>query len=212
MIRKEYQVGQWQFPFVAYFPDNMADNLPMIVQLHGAGERGNGSSELYKVDANGFSHILHGQKEFSCVFIMPQCSTDSFWVAEIPHLYEFILKAVKEFHIDSRRIYLTGLSMGGYGTWYTAMRHPELFAAIAPICGGGMVWNAGVLDMHIWAFHGTEDSVVYPTETINMINKIRCLKKNNHEVKMTLVDKEGHGVWDIAYQEQLLEWLLTKSK
>lgn len=93
--------------------------------------------------------------------------------------------------------------MGGYGTWYTALRYPQMFAAIAPVCGGGMVWNAGVLDMPIWAFHGTEDAVVYPIETFNMIRKIRSGACEN-EVKMTMLDKVGHNAWEYAYQEELL--------
>ena len=102
--------------------------------------------------------------------------------------------------------------MGGFGTWYTALRHPQLFAAIAPVCGGGMVWNAGVLDMPVWAFHGTEDEVVYPSETINMIHKIRTTGLNKQEVKMTLLDNVAHNAWDYAYKQELYDWLLSKSR
>ena len=102
--------------------------------------------------------------------------------------------------------------MGGFGTWYTAMRYPQLFAAIAPVCGGGMVWHADALDMPVWAFHGTEDEVVYPTETINMIHKIRTAGFNQKEVKMTLLDNVGHDAWVAAYQKELYDWLLSKSR
>lgn len=212
MIREEFQAGQWQFPFVVYRPEVMSDNLPIIVQLHGAGERGTGYDQLSMMDVHGFSNMLQNGEEYQCIFVMPQCSPESFWVAEIPNIYGFIQSVVKYFHADEKRIYLTGLSMGGFGTWYTAIRYPQMFAAIAPVCGGGMVWNAWVLDMPIWAFHGTEDDLVYPSETINMIHKIRTLGMNQNEVKMTLLDNVGHDAWVAAYQKELYDWLLSKSR
>ena len=212
MIREEFQAGQWQFPFVVYHPETMNENLPMIIQLHGAGERGNGQEELERVDVHGFSKMLQQGGEYPCVFVMPQCSPESFWAAEVPNIYGFIQAVKRYYQADEKRIYLTGLSMGGFGTWYTALRYPQLFAAIAPVCGGGMVWNVAVLDMPIWAFHGTEDETVYPSETINMIHKIRTIGVNKQEVKMTLLDKVAHNAWDYAYQQELYDWLLSKSK
>ncbi len=212
MIREEFQAGQWQFPFVAYYPETISDNMPLIIQLHGAGERGNGYEDLCKVDVHGFSKLIQKGKEYPCIFVMPQCSPESFWAAEVPNIYSFIQAVIQHFRADEKRIYLTGLSMGGFGTWYTSMRYPQMFAAIAPVCGGGMVWHAGSLDMPIWAFHGTEDEVVYPSETINMIHKIRTVGTNKNEVKMTLLDNVAHNAWDYAMQEELLYWLLSKSR
>lgn len=140
---------------------------------------------------------------------MPQCPENSFWVAEIPFIKEFIMKIVKEFHCDPDRISLTGLSMGGYGTWYTAMAYPEMFAAIAPCCGGGMPWNAGVLKMPVWAFHGGIDDVVFPYETENMI---RGMEAAGLHPKLTIHPESGHDVWDLAYREELLEWLMEQKK
>lgn len=212
MIREEFQAGQWQFPFVVYHPEMMSENMPMIIQLHGAGERGNGQEELQRVDVHGFSKMVQQGGEYPCIFVMPQCSPESFWAAEVPNIYGFIQAVKRYYQADEKRIYLTGLSMGGFGTWYTALRHPQLFAAIAPVCGGGMVWNAGVLDMPVWAFHGTEDEVVYPSETINMIHKIRTTGLNKQEVKMTLLDNVAHNAWDYAYKQELYDWLLSKSR
>ena len=212
MVREEFQAGQWQFPFVVYRPEVMSDNLPMIVQLHGAGERGTGYDQLSMMDIHGFSNMLKNGEEYQCIFVMPQCRPESFWVAEILNIYAFIQSVMKHFHADEKKIYLTGLSMGGFGTWYTALRYPKMFAAIAPICGGGMVWHADALDMPIWAFHGTEDETVYPSETINMIHKIRALGVNQNEVKMTILDNVGHDSWVAAYQKELYNWLLSKSR
>ena len=209
MIRTEYNQNKFEFSFVAYTPEKATGKLPLVIQLHGAGERGFGNEDLYKVDIHGFSELLT-KEDFECIVVMPQCPTNSFWVAELQKIHTFIGNLKNEFDIDENRIYLTGLSMGGYGTWYTSMAYPDTFAAIAPVCGGGMVWNAPILKMPIWAFHGSEDTVVYPSESLNMINKIR--ETRTEDVKLTILDGVGHNAWDKAYQRELLEWLLSKSK
>jgi len=212
MIREIVEGQGWQFPFVMYRPETITANLPLIVQLHGAGEVGNGGTDLDKVEIHGLSHLLEAGEEYPCMFVFPQCPPESFWVAEISNIHAFIQKLILSYQLDAKRIYLTGLSMGGYGTWYTALRYPEMFAAIAPICGGGMVWRAGVLDMPVWAFHGSEDGVVYPSETMNMIHKIRMEGSNQSEVKMTIFDGVEHNSWVGAYTPTLVEWLLSKKR
>ena len=212
MIRKTIDDGSLPFPAVIYHPADIHPGMPLIVQLHGAGEVGNGGAELAAMDVHGFAHILTADKEYPCLFAMPQCSPESFWAAEISNLYTFIQSLCQRFQIDRDRIYLTGISMGGYGTWLTACRYPDLFAAIAPVCGGGMVWKADVLKMPIWAFHGTEDDVVFPTESLNMIRKIRQSCYKEQDVRLTMLDGVAHNEWDNTYDEELLNWLLSKHK
>lgn len=212
MIREEFNGNGWEFPFVLYRPSKVTENMPLVVQLHGAGEVGSGGEDLYKVDLLGISHIMTEEAEYPCLVVLPQCPLDSFWAAEIPNIHRFIQHVTAHFHTDEKRTYLTGLSMGGYGTWLTASRYPQMFAAIAPVCGGGMVWRCYALDMPIWAFHGTEDATVYPTETLNMIQKLRTLRPNDPEIKATFLDGVGHGAWDYAYTEELLSWLLSKKR
>ena len=89
------------------------------------------------------------------------------------------------------------------------MAHPDLFAAIAPVCGGGMAWNAAVLKMPIWAFHGADDKVVSPNQTDEMVEK---LKELNYDVTYTRVENVGHNVWENAYNKELIEWLLSKKR
>ena len=208
MKRIEHREKKWQFPFVEYSPEKMTENLPIIIQLHGAGERGEGKEDLSLVDIHGFSKIIAG-KDYPCIFIMPQCPCESFWVAKLESIVSFIEKLISEYNADRDRIYLTGLSMGGYGTWFTAMARPDLFAAIAPVCGGGMAWNAGVLTMPIWAFHGAEDTVVSPIQSDEMVEKLTLL---GHDVKYSRVEGVGHNVWENAYTEELITWLLSKKK
>ena len=203
MIRTEHREDKWLFPFVAYSPTHKSGALPLIIQLHGAGERGDGSN-LSLVDVHGFSKVI-ADKEIPCIFVMPQCPVESFWAARVESIITFIGQLVEEFHVDADKIYLTGLSMGGYGTWYTAMARPDLFSAIAPVCGGGMAWNAGVLKMPIWAFHGACDTVVSPTQSDEMVEKLKAV---GADVRYSRVEGVGHNVWEHAYNEELLSWLL----
>ncbi len=212
MKRTAVDSKDYALPFVIYTPEKLGGKLPLIIQLHGAGEVGNGGDDLCKVEVHGLANYFK-TKDIDCITVMPQCPSDSFWIAEIPTVHELIMQVIASYPVDEKRIYLTGLSMGGYGTWNIACRYPSLFAAIAPICGGGMVWKAPrVLDMPIWAWHGTEDATVYPSETINMINAIRKVRPNDPEIKMTLVDGVGHDVWNKAYRDELVSWLLSKSR
>ena len=109
------------FPYYAYIPDTISSHPALIIQLHGAGERGNGGDETDKVLVHGFSKIVHDSNLKDCVLVMPQCPTDTFWAAKIESLKTFIDEIITKFSADSSRIYLCGLSMGGFGTWYTAM-------------------------------------------------------------------------------------------
>ena len=206
IIEKNQECG---FPYIAYLSDNLSEHPALIIQLHGAGERGNGDTQLDKVTIHGFANVINDNNFNDCILVMPQCPQETFWVAKIESIKKFIDNIVKRFSVDTNRIYLCGLSMGGYGTWYTAMAYPDLFAAIAPCCGGGMAWNAGVLNMPIWAFHGKNDSVVSVTQTVEMIEK---LKDTNTNLKYSLYDGVDHGSWVRAFSEELLEWMLSQHK
>ena len=194
------------FPYIAYVPEKLSDHPALLIQLHGVGERGNGKEALDKVLVHGFSHIVNDDNLTDCILVMPQCPLDSFWVAKIESLEKFIREIVNSYRIDEERIYLCGLSMGGFGTWYTATAYPNLFAAIAPCCGGGMPWYAKALKMPIWTFHGKEDKVVTVNHTLEMIN---ALKDINPNFKYTLYDGVGHDSWKKAFSEDLLQWLLS---
>lgn len=208
MIRTEHNESNQIFPFVAYTPEKLEGKLPLILQLHGAGERGCGEEELRLVDVHGFSKLL-SQRDYPCIVVMPQCPKDTFWAAKVESILAFIDQLKALFPIDENRICLTGLSMGGFGTWFTAMARPDLFAAIAPICGGGMAWNAHVLTMPVWAFHGTEDTAVTVRHSDEMVD---ALKKAGRDVTFTRMDGVGHNVWIHAYNDTLMQWLLKKSK
>lgn len=210
MIRTEYNLDNYEFPFVAYTPEKITGKLPIIVQLHGAGEVGLGGEELSKIEKYGFPQFFK-TNEIECILVCPQCPPNSFWVAQLQKVHTFIDNLKNMFDIDENRIYLTGVSMGGYGTWYTAMAYPDTFAAIVPVCGGGMGWRAPVLKMPIWAFHGSKDCAVDVYETMHMIKRVREAN-NGNDVRMTIFDDVDHDSWIPAYTMDLLEWVLSKSK
>ena len=205
----KHDKGQAVFPYIAYIPETVSHHPALLIQLHGAGERGNGGAELDKVLTHGFSKIADDKNLRDCILIMPQCPADSFWAAKIESLKGFLDDIILKYSADTGRIYLCGLSMGGYGTWFTAMAYPDLFAAIAPCCGGGMAWHAAALKMPIWAFHGLKDPVVSPRNTIEMVE---ALKPINPHLKFDLYEGVGHNSWDRAFSEETLSWILSQKK
>ncbi len=210
MIRKIFNDESQIIPYVARMPEKMKPKLPLIVLLHGAGERGDGSdSQILKAEKLGFSHLFTENVDIECILVQPQCKEGTFWVADIQGLRRFVEKVIKDFDADENRIYLTGISMGGYGAWYFAEAYPNLFAALMPVCGGGMPWNAGGLNMPIWAWHGACDTVVKPTGTTDMIE---ALESSGKKPKCNIVEGVGHNVWDYAYNEETLQWLLSQKK
>lgn len=207
IIRQE--AGESIFPYIAYIPDNISPNPALLIQLHGAGERGNGGSDLDSVLIHGFSKIATDENLKDCILVMPQCPSGTFWVAKIESFRRFIDQLMEEFSSDPNRVYLCGLSMGGFGTWYTAMAYPSLFAALVPCCGGGMAWYASVLKMPIWAFHGLADDTVSPSQTLEMVE---ALKGKNENLKYNLFEGVGHNSWNNAFTEETLSWLLAQRK
>ena len=212
MVREILEGDGWEFPAIVYKPEKIEGELPLIIQIHGAGEVGDGGEELIKVERHGFSNLLKTGKDYPCILVMPQCPKVSLWAAEIPNFYRYIKQLIDAYPVDIQRICLTGLSMGGYGTWFIAMRHPHIFAAIAPICGGGMPWRADAIDMPVWAWHGSEDEAVFPSASMEMIHEIRKTGINKGDVRLTIVDGVAHDVWDYAYQDELMQWLLAQER
>lgn len=189
------------------FPKIKSDKkLPLIVFLHGVGERGD---DVEKVKIHGIPKLFEVDNDYECITVSPQCPGDSIWPAELQTLKQFIDEIVKEYNIDTNRIYLTGLSMGGYGTWHMAMTYPNFFAAIAPVCGGGLPWYANVLKMPVWAFHGEVDSVVSVEESKNMVREVNNAGGN---AKLTIFENVDHDSWNYAYNDELIKWLLEQSK
>lgn len=177
---------------------------PLVVFIHGWGERG---SDLEKVKIHGPPMLVDQGKEFPFILISPQAKDN--WDDEF--LYKMIVDFAKNNRVDTDRIYLTGLSTGGFVTWTLAQKHPELFAAIAPICGWGETQDLWKLrHMPVWVFHGAKDSVV-PISSSQQ--KVDVLRTFNPEVKFTIYPEVEHGSWVKAYNDpELYKWLLAQKK
>ena len=180
------------------------DAWPLMLFLHGAGERG---SDLEKLRKYGPPRMVESDPDFPFILIAPQCPLGTHWSAA--PLFALLDDAAARFRVDAARVVVTGVSMGGYGTWHLAAAAPERFAAIAPICGGGDRQSAARLkSLPIWAFHGAEDNIVPLSETLEMVEAVRAA---GGEPRLTVYPGVAHDSWTDAYATpELFTWLLAQ--
>lgn len=185
------------------------ESWPFIVFLHGAGERG--SDGLKPSDVGIGKAIRNYANRFPALVAMPQCPAESWWDKAFGVVDAVMEAVLTSYPIDEDRIYLTGLSMGGYGSWWYGAKHPERFAALLPICGGGQPEDAEELaKTPIWAVHGEDDSVVSPSESRRMVEAVREAGGN---VKYTELTDTGHDSWDPAYSDpDIVQWLFKQKR
>ncbi len=198
------------YPYKVYRPANGPDTerkWPLIVFLHGAGERGD---NFAKVEMQGLPKMLL-QKDIPFVVAYPQCPLRSYWSVELLNIWLDEVLEKEKSKIDLKRIYLTGLSMGGYGTWHWAAASPNRFAAIAPVCGGGNPATAyRLVHLPIWAFHGAKDDIVPLSESVTMVEAV---KKMGGKVEFTVYPDAAHDSWTETYHNAALyDWFLNYSR
>ena len=183
------------------------DRHPVILFLHGAGGRG---SDLEHLKTNPYFQITDKAEEFPFLTFAPQCHMDT-WFDLFETLIRFAEAIAARPDVDSSRIYVMGASMGGFATWQIAMSRPDLFAAIVPICGGGMYWNAGRLrDMPVWAFHGKLDDTVFVEESEKMV---AWMRRYGGDPKLTIYPENGHNAWSDTYgNRDVFRWLLEHKR
>jgi predicted peptidase len=195
--------------------------FPLVIFLHGKGERGSDNEAQIKHISNLALDPKYRGK-YPCYILAPQCSKTELWaehnkdgtVKTAPTdpmrlTIELIDKICKDFPIDKNRIYVTGLSMGGYGTWDLLARYPDKFAAAVPVCGGGDEKTASkIRHIPVWAFHGAKDNVVSPRNSRKMV---KALQDAGGNPGYTEYPDIGHDSWVQAYQEpHLLPWLFKQ--
>jgi predicted peptidase len=183
------------------------DPVPLIIFLHGSGESG---SDLNKVKVWGPPAIAEKDPAFPFMVVSPQAPEGEWWHANL--LKGMIDEVLAKYNVDRSRVYLTGLSMGGYGAWDLAIQYPEYFAALAPVCGGGNTLRIGRLkQIPTWVFHGLKDDSVPERESAVMV---AALKAAGGDVKYTVLPDAGHvGAWVYAYGEAgLFDWFLQHRK
>lgn len=197
------------FPFLLYWPSTPQpeSKLPLLIFLHGAGERG---TDFQLAKKHGPPKLIDQGEEFPFVVVSPQCPLDQWWamrenVDGLAQLTQFIQS---EYNIDTNRTYLTGMSMGGYGTWATAAAYPDLFAAIIPICGGAdLAIAADLKATPAWAFHGRDDDIVPLIRSEEIVGKV---SKIGGDARLTIYDNVQHDSWSVTYaNREIYDWLLS---
>ncbi|MBB4804918.1 putative peptidase [Chryseobacterium defluvii] len=192
--------------YILDYPKNAKGNVPLILFLHGSGERG---TDLEMVKAHSPFTYKNLIKE-PVAILAPQCPANSWWNTET--LYQLVKEIQAAYKIDVSRIYITGLSMGGWGTWKLAIEHPEMFAAVAPVCAPAdrvMEANAEQLkNIPVKIFHGGNDDVVSP---INSINMYQAIKKTNPTAELIIFPDDNHNSWDSTYSDpEFYKWMLNQ--
>jgi predicted peptidase len=216
LLSRDMKVGDKSYGYQIYMPEKLAgkENLPVILFLHGIGQRGSGGF------VKGAALILIRQylEKLPAIVVLPQCERGRYW--SDPEMEAMVMgslnESVKEFKADRQRLYMIGVSMGGYGAWHMAAEHRHTFAAFVAICGGSPLRTADrfesiarrVGQTPVWVFHGAEDRIVPVSESREMVAALKELKGN---VRYSEYEGVGHNVWLNAMKEpELLPWLLSK--
>lgn len=196
--------------YLLYLPPEyeQKDSWPLMVFLHGAGERG---SDLSRLKVHGPPKLIEQGQDLPFIIVSPQCPADQWWPGLEREVIAMIDEMMEQYRIDPRRIYLTGLSMGGYGTWAIGCAYPQRFAAMVPICGGGRPFLAPALkNVPVWAFHGARDPVVPLRESEQMVEAVN---RAGGSAKLTVYPEATHDSWTETYENpRLYDWLLSHSK
>lgn len=183
---------------------------PLLVFLHGSGESG---SDVQKVKAHGPPKQIAAGKELPFIVVSPQAPDKPRRGWDVETLNTLLDDILAKYRVDEDRVYLSGLSMGGFGTWTWASANPERFAAIAPICGGGQPRIAArqLKNMPMWVFHGAKDDIVPIAESEAMVDALK--KAGAAEIKFTVYPDAGHDSWTVTYDNpELYDWLLTHKR
>jgi len=191
---------------------------PLILFLHGAGERG---TNVWLVAKRGLPKVAPQDKNFPFIVVSPQCPPGEVWSDDV--LLALLDDVEKRYAVDFHRVYLTGLSMGGYGTWNLALGHPGRFAAVAPVCGGGETLHINlarhyeavklsqIKTLGVWAFHGAKDPIVSPDDSKRMVDELKNL--GCQDVKLTIYPEAKHDCWTKVYADpELYRWFLQHSR
>lgn len=210
MLEKQhfYTDNKWGMNYKVFLPKTYKD-APLLVYLHGAGERG---TKIDHLDRHAIPKLIKEGEDFPAVVLCPQCPAWCVWDNIVDKVKEIIDSVAAEYSVDKSRIYITGSSMGGFGTWSMGLTYSNFFAAIAPVAGGGMAWRAGKLvATPVYAIHGAEDTAVVPAYSKMMVEKVNAEGGN---AKLLLLEgKEHNDGIDYAYRNtDVIEWLLAQKR
>jgi predicted peptidase len=196
------------YRYLIYVPEDYSPEspVPLVLFLHGAGERG---SHIELVAKHGPTKLVAQGKSFPFLLVSPQCRSGQWWEPE--GLNALVDEIVDTHNVDTNRLYVTGLSMGGFGTWSLGIAYPDRFAALVPICGWGEPFAVSRLKkMPVWAFHGAKDHVVPLAKGKEMVE---ALKRAGGSPRFTVYPDAEHDSWSETYDNpELYAWLLQQRK
>lgn len=202
--------------YLEYLPQGYSTNpnkYPVVISLHGVKEKGNTLAEVSRVANVGLPKYVKYGQQYPFILISPQLKTSmSVWTGD--YVMQVVNYVKTKLRIDESRIYLTGLSLGGYGVWKTVAAYPNVFASILPICSGGNALSSACKiateDVPVWTFHGDKDAIVSYQVSLKMVNAINvCTPKPSPLAKITIYPGLGHIIWDKVYKESTaLNWML----
>lgn len=211
-VQKQWKTETYHpFHYIEYVPPNYDPNekYPLVFFLHGAGERGEDPDVAMR---HGYmKYVREEGKEYPFIFIAPQCPYEKYWGCYTESLSAFLDEILETMPVERERVYLTGLSMGGTGTWMFAMARPDVFAALMPVCGSGIYWNVyALLNTPIYMVHGDCDTVVPITDSIQMLTSVNS---RGGKAQIKICYGVGHDAWNYAYTDgDLLNWMLSQRK
>jgi predicted peptidase len=204
---------QVSLDYLLALPEGYSDDgdpWPLVLFLHGAGERG---ADLDKVKIHGPPKLIEAGEKIPAIVASPQCPAETWWTEHLDALVALLDDLEERLNVDPDRIYVTGISMGGYGTWALAALQPERFAAAAPVCGGGsgVATAIQVRELPIWAFHGEADQVVPVEESQRIIDAIA--RFGGTKAKLTTYPGVGHDSWTQTYEDDAFwQWLFAQRR
>lgn len=201
--------SEGELGYLLYLPPGYATQpdkkWPVVFFLHGRGESGN---DLEVVKIHGLPKEIDRGQDFPFIAVAPQCPNVERWTDQLEKLDFLFDQIIKNYRVDDRRVYLTGMSMGGQGTWFWATSHPGRFGAIAPVCGRSFPEKAALIKhLPVWVFHGALDPVVPLKESVKMVEALRAA---GSDVKFTVYPDLTHDSWSVTYANPALyDWLLS---
>ncbi|GAB2594463.1 carboxylesterase family protein [Spirosoma areae] len=199
-----------KYDYLLYLPKDYKRGsaaYPLVIYLHGGSQRG---QDLTKLKTYGLPYLVDKGHHFPFIIASPQCPVGKSWSTDnwLDSLYTDL---ATNYRVDAKRVYLTGISLGGYGSWQTAVDHPDKFAAVVPLCGGcdDSTQICRLKQVPIWTFHGTADAIIPISETERLVKRLENCKG---QVKFTRLEKEGHSIQYLYEDTAIFDWLLKQHK
>jgi predicted peptidase len=210
--RFEREVGLDYLLYVPPAHDPAGEPVPLLLFLHGAGERG---SDLAAVARHGPPKLIAAGADFPAIIVSPQAPAGDWWTYRVSDLLALLDEVIERYNVDEDRVYVTGLSMGGYGAWALLVAAPQRFAAAVPICGGGNAaiarYSRGLREVPVWAFHGDADEGVPLQESVDMVETIQ--DAGGTRIELTIYPGVDHDSWTQTYDNPAVwEWLWSQRR